>query len=80
MALIIKKPHTNAGEVRDMNLLPGSGRSPGKGNDNPLWYSSLENPIERKSPRATVHRVTKSQTQLNRLNTDTGKKNLLVLN
>ena len=77
---MIKKPPTNAGDLRDTNLIHGSGRSPRKGNDNPLWYSSLENPIERKSWRATVHSVTKSQTQLNRLNTDTGKKNLPVLN
>ena len=48
---------------------PGSGRSPGEGNGNPLQYSCLENPIERGPWRATVHGVTKSRTQLKRLST-----------
>ena len=47
---------------------PGSilelGISPGEGNGNPLQYSRLENPMDRGACRATVHRVTKSQTQL----------------
>ena len=40
------------------------GRSPGEGNGNPLQYSCLENPVDRGAWRATVHRVTKSQTPL----------------
>ena len=40
---------TNSGDVRDMSLIPGSGRSPEVGNGNPLQYSSLENPTEETS-------------------------------
>ena len=47
-----------------VGLIPGSGRSPGEGNDNPLQDSCLENPMDRGAWRATVHRVAKSQTQL----------------
>ena len=54
----------NAGDARDSGLIPGLGRSPGEGHGNPLQYSFLENPMERGAWRATVHRVTKSQTQL----------------
>ena len=43
---------------------PGSGKSPGEGNGNPLQYSCLENPMDRGAWRATVHGVTKSQTRL----------------
>ena len=48
---------------------PGLGRSPGGGHGNPLQYSCLENTMDRKAWRATVHRVTKSQTRLQRLST-----------
>ena len=44
VALMIKNPPANAGDIRDMGLIPGSGRSPGGGHGNPLQYSSLENP------------------------------------
>ena len=64
MALIIKNPPANAGDVRDMVSIPGSGRSPAGGNGNPLQYSCLENSMDRRARRATVHRVTKSQTRL----------------
>ena len=47
VALVVKNPPANAGYVRDMGLIPESGRSPGKGNGNPLWYSCLENPMDR---------------------------------
>ena len=60
-----KESTCNAGDVRDMGSIPGSGRSPGKGNGNPLQYSGLENLMDRGAWWATVHRVTKSQTQLN---------------
>ena len=42
----------------DQGLIPGSGRSPGGGNSNPLQYSCLENPMDRGAWRATVHGVT----------------------
>ena len=50
---------TNAG---DLGLIPGSGRSPGEENGNPLQYSYQDNPMDRGVWQATVHRVTKSWT------------------
>ena len=51
----------NTGDVGDASSIPGSGRSPGIGDDNPLQYSCLENPMDRGTWRVTVHGVTKSQ-------------------
>ena len=48
----------------DPGSIPGSGRSPGEGNGNPLQYSCLENPMNGGAWQATVHGVTKSQAQL----------------
>ena len=48
----------------DPGSIPGSGRSPGEGNGNPLKYSCLENPMDRGAWQATVHGVTKSWTRL----------------
>ena len=42
-------------QVGDVSLIPGLGRSPGKGNGNPLQYSCLENPMDRGAWQATVH-------------------------
>ena len=56
-----KESACNAG---DPGSVPGSGRSPGEGNGNPLQYPCLENPMDRGAWPATVHRVTKSWTQL----------------
>ena len=64
MALLLKDLPANAGDVRDAVLTPGSGRSPGGGHGNPLQYSCLENPMDRKACLATVHEIAKSQTQL----------------
>ena len=64
MALELKDLPANAGDVRDLSSIPGSGRSPGGGHGNPLQYSCLENPMDRGAWRATVHRVAKSQTRL----------------
>ena len=61
MVLVVKNLPANAG---DTGSIPGSGRSPGGGNGNPLQYSFLENPMDRRAWRATVHGVTKSQTGL----------------
>ena len=55
--------------VGDLDLILGLARSPGGGHGNPLHYSCLENPMDRGAWQATVHRVTKSRTQLKRLNT-----------
>ena len=54
---VVKNPPANAG---DAGLIPGSGRSPGVGNGNPLQYSCLGNPMDRRAWRAIVHGVTKS--------------------
>ena len=43
-ALVVKNLPANAGDVRDVGLVPGAGRSPGGGHGNPLQYSCLENP------------------------------------
>ena len=61
---VIKNPPANAGDPRDAGLIPGSGRSFGEGNGNPLQDFCLENPMDRGAWRATVHGVAKSQTQL----------------
>ena len=44
---VVKNPPANAGDVRDMGSVPGSGRSCGEGNGNPFQYSCLENPMDR---------------------------------
>ena len=51
----------------DLGLIPGSGRSPGEGNGNPLQYSCLENPMDGGAWWATVHGVAKSWTRLSDL-------------
>ena len=71
MALVVKNLLANAGDVRDMGLIPGLGRSPGEGHDNPFQQSCMENPMDRGAWWATVHRVTKSQTGLKQLSTCT---------
>ena len=62
MVLVVKNLPANAGEAKDVDSIPGSGRSPGGGNDNPLQYSCLENSMDRGAWQATVHVVSKSQT------------------
>ena len=69
VALVVKNPPANAGDVRDKGLIPGLGRSPRAGHGNPLQYSCLENPMDRRARQTTVHGVTKSRTQLRRLRT-----------
>ena len=58
---MVNNPPANAG---DAGLIPGSERSPGVGNGNPLQYSCLENSMDEGAWRATLHGVTKIQTQL----------------
>ena len=55
VALVIKNPPANAGDRRDMNSIPGSGRSPEEGHSNPLQYSCLENPMDRGAWWAIIH-------------------------
>ena len=62
VVLVVKNPLANAGDIRDVGLIPGSGRCPGGRHGNPLQYSCLGNPTDRGAWQATVHGVTKSQT------------------
>ena len=62
--LLGKESTCNAGVAGDTGLIPGSGRSPGGGNGNPLQYSCLGNPMNREAWQASVHSVTKSLTFL----------------
>ena len=55
-------PLANAGDIKDVGLTPGSGRSPEGGHGNPLQYSCLENPMDRGAWWATVYRVTELDT------------------
>ena len=61
VAQTVKAPVCNEG---DPGSIPGSGRSPGQGNGNPLQYSCLENSMDGGTSLATVHGVAKSCTQL----------------
>ena len=61
---MVKNMPANAEDIRDVCLIPESGRSPGEGHGNPLQYSRLENPMDRGAQWATVHKVIQSRTQL----------------
>ena len=67
MALVIKNPPANAGDLREAGSIPGSGRSPEEGHGSPLQYSFLENPMDRGAGEATVHGVAKTWKQLKSL-------------
>ena len=64
---MVKNMPANAGDIRDVGLIPGSGKSPGKGQSNPLQYWCLENPLDRGALQATVQGVAESWTQLKQL-------------
>ena len=68
---MVKNLPANAGDMRDVGLIPGSGRSPGGGHGNPLQYSCLKDPRDKGAFRATVHRVTKSQIRQKQLSLPT---------
>ena len=59
---MVKNLPANTGDVRDTGSIPGSERSPGEGNGNPLQYSCRENLMDRGASWATVRGVAKSQT------------------
>ena len=61
---MVKNLPTYAGDTRDTRSAPGSGRSPGAGNENPLQNSCLRNPTDRGAWWATVHGATQSQARL----------------
>ena len=56
---VVKNLPANAGDIRDADLISALGKSPGEGNGNPLQYSCLENPMDRRSWCAIVHGITK---------------------
>ena len=77
VALVVKNPPANAGDVIDTGSVPRLGRSPGGANGNPLQYPCLENPTDRGAWQDAVHGVRKSRTQLKQLSKhaeDTGFK------
>ena len=64
---MVKNSPANVGDIREVGLTPGSGRSPGGGHGNPLQYSCLENPMDGGAWWAMVHSVAKCRAQLKRL-------------
>ena len=64
MALVVKNPPPNAGDIRDSGSIPRPGRSPGGGHGNSIKHSCLENPMDRGDLQIIVHRVIKIQTWL----------------
>ena len=66
VALKVKNPPSNAGDIRDLGSVPALGRFPRGGNGNPFQYSCLKNPMNRGAWWATVHLVAKSQIRLKR--------------
>ena len=62
MALGVMNLPANAGDITDVGSIPGSGRSPGGGHDNPLHYSPRENPMDRGAQWATFHGVAEPDT------------------
>ena len=71
MTPAVKNPPANVEDIRDVSLIPGSGRFPGGGHGNPLQYSYLENPMDRGAWWAIVHKVIKSLTRLKQLSMHT---------
>ena len=60
VALVVKKPPANAGDIRHAGSIPGSGTSPGEGHDSPLQYSCLENPMDSGAWWASAQAVAQS--------------------
>ena len=74
---MVKNLPASARDIRDMDSIPGSGRSPGGGHGNPLQYSCLETPMDRGAPR--LQSVgSQSQTGLKQLPTHAGAANSFV--
>ena len=62
VALVVRNPPAKAGDIREVGLIPETGRSPGAGHGNPLQYACLENPTDRGACQATAHGVADSDT------------------
>ena len=71
VALVVKNPSANVGDIGDVDSIPEPERSPGEGHVNPFQYSCLENPMDRGAWRATVHGLAKSWTSPKQLSTHT---------
>ena len=76
VALAVKNLPADVGDLRDVGLIPGSGRSPGGGHGNSLQYSCLENPMDRRAWWATVHGVHKQLDMTERQNAHKDALNL----
>jgi len=61
VALVVKNPLANSGDVRDLGSISGSGTSPGEGHGNPLQYFCLENAIDRGAWLATIPGIAESE-------------------
>ena len=55
--MVVKNSSANSGDVKDISLIPRSGKSPAEGNGNAVQYSWVGNPMNRRAWRAIVHRV-----------------------
>ena len=64
VVLVVKNLPVNIGDVSDVGLISGLGRSPGEGNSNPLQYSCPENPMDGGDWQATVQGIAKRWTRL----------------
>ena len=71
VALVVKNLPANAGDITDSGLIPGSGRSPGRGHGNLFQYLCLEYPMDRGAWQATVYSIAKSRTQVKELSMHT---------
>ena len=61
IAQLVKNLPADARNAKDVGLITGSGRSPGEGNDNPLQYSCLENPMDREAWQVTANGAAESE-------------------
>ena len=68
VALVVKNPPADAGNTGDLGLIPGSVRSPGVGNSNPLQYSCLGNSMDRRGWWATAHGFSEELVRTEQLN------------
>ena len=79
VVLVVKNSLDNAGDIKDLDLILGSGRSPGGRHGSPLQYSCLENPMDREAWWAIVHSVARSQIWLKGLNKYVQDTNILTV-
>ena len=79
MALVVKHLPAKAGDAGDVCSIPGLGRSPGGGNGNPLQYSCLGNPMDKRAWWATVHGVAESDMTITTSDSGDQKQKLLSL-